>query len=190
MLNVHDKLLDELNENEYFLVSHIARYMGRNNFAFPSVATLAGRARWGTRKVIRVKKDLIEKNVIETFARYKEDGGRTSDGYMISTDLLSVFINLKGKGAPPVQNEQYPPVQNEQGKVLKEEEIKRREETSRLRALIGQGQAKILAGLDGITDTERTVLEEWLEYRKEIRKSYKSSKGVKAVLNKLREYGS
>ena len=37
---------------------------------------------------------------------------------------------------------------------------------------------------------ERAILQTWIEYRKEIRKPYKSPKGINALIAQLREYSN
>jgi len=138
MINLDDRILNELNESELYLICRIAQYMGSNDFAFPSVKTLSQKVGWGEKKTRKVKQSLVQKNVISAFSRYKENGGQTSDGYVVKTPLIGVFVNLQGKGVPPTQNDQGgggqnghpPPTQNGQGNILKEEGIKRGKEQS------------------------------------------------------------
>jgi len=106
MINVDDRFLKEADEQELYLMLHIAKYMDKQNFAFPSVATLADATGWSERKIRRIKKRCIEKGFLKIVKRYKKDKGRDSDGYEILTDKISVYVNLKGKGIPPGQNVQ------------------------------------------------------------------------------------
>lgn len=94
---------------------NVARHMDRENFAFPSNKTLMKLTKWSLKKVRKVKSQCIEKNFFETSSRRRLDGGQTSDGFTITTDYIGVFINLKGRGTPPTQNDTPPRCQNGEG---------------------------------------------------------------------------
>jgi Helix-turn-helix domain len=98
MLNVDDRLLFQIDENELFLLLHVCAFWdGSGRYPFPSIETLANRVKWGTKKVTAVKKSLIEKGIWSANARYDEKGGRTSDSLTIETELIGVFVSMKGK---------------------------------------------------------------------------------------------
>jgi hypothetical protein len=94
MLNIHTKLLDELNESEYYLLSHIASYMGRNKACWPSNETLEKNTRWTTNTLAKWKKSLVDKGYITVKPRFNGKGTQTSNYYFIETDLLGVFMGM------------------------------------------------------------------------------------------------
>lgn len=98
MINVDDRILGEADADELFLLLHIAKHMNKENFAWPSNATLCASTKWEIKKLQRIKARCIEKGFIEVVERYREIGGRTTNGYRVKTDCLTVFMNLKGKG--------------------------------------------------------------------------------------------
>lgn len=66
MINVDDRVLDELNESEIYLCLQIARYMKASRMtAWPSIETLAERCKWDERTVKRWRKSLEEKGFLE-----------------------------------------------------------------------------------------------------------------------------
>lgn len=115
MINIHERLLNEADEQELYLLLNIARYMDMENFAFPSNKTLVKLTKWSLKKVRKVKGKCIEKKFFEVNSRYRPDGGQTSDGFTVTTDTIGVFVNLKGKGTPPAQNDTPPGTQNREG---------------------------------------------------------------------------
>lgn len=98
MLNLDDRIHEEVDANELYLLLAIAKFM-RGDFSFPSNKTLCNITGWGLNRVQRVKDQLVENGIIEVVERYNEKGGRTSNGYRVLTDSVSIFVSLKGKGA-------------------------------------------------------------------------------------------
>lgn len=115
MINIEERLLAEADEQELYLLLNVARHMDKENFAFPSNKTLAKLTGWGLKKVRKVKGQCIKKSFFETSTRFRPDGGQTSDGFTITTDAIGIFVNLKGKGAPPPQDGTPPRTQKGQG---------------------------------------------------------------------------
>lgn len=66
MVNLDDKLIDELNESELFLLLKVARYMRFYRMtAWPSLATLAARCNWEERTVKKWRKSLLQKKLLD-----------------------------------------------------------------------------------------------------------------------------
>ena len=99
--------------------------------AWPSISTLAEDTKWGEKKVRKVKKQLIEKGVIEVKERVSEYGNRSSDIYTCKTEKIGVFMTLKPNENAPTQNgqggttqiDQGPPTQNGKGKYINNRSI-------------------------------------------------------------------
>lgn len=104
MINVDDRLLSLADADELYLMLHIAKYMNKDNFAFPKNETLCEGTGWEIKKLQRVKARCIEKGFIEVVSRFREKGGMTANGYQVKTEYLSVFVNLKDRGERLPQN--------------------------------------------------------------------------------------
>lgn len=66
MLNIDDRLLNELDENEMYLVLHIAKYMKASRMtAWPSLETLSKSCKWDERTVKKHRQSLIEKGYLK-----------------------------------------------------------------------------------------------------------------------------
>lgn len=105
MINVDDRILGEADADELFLMLHIAKHMNKDNFAWPSNATLCESTKWEIKKLQRVKARCTDKGFIEIVKRFRESGGgMAANGYRVKTDCLTVFVNLSGKGDRIPQN--------------------------------------------------------------------------------------
>lgn len=105
MINVDDRILNEADADELFLLLHIAKHMNKDNFAWPSNATLCESTKWEIKKLQRVKARCADKGFIEIVKRFRESGGgMAANGYRVKTDCLTVFVNLSGKGDRIPQN--------------------------------------------------------------------------------------
>lgn len=111
MINVDDRVLDELNESETYLCLQIARYMKASRMtAWPSIETLAERCKWDERTVKRWRKSLEEKG----FLSVTRTPGKpptyqfVKSGFGVFHPLESVEPKAEKGGAffvPPTQND-------------------------------------------------------------------------------------
>lgn len=129
MINIDDRLLKEVTPDEFWLLCHIAKHMGKDLSCFPSNATLSAATGWGIFKLNQVKRACIKKGFLRLEQRYNEKGQATNL-YFIETSYLTVAVNLKGKGDttpllqmqhPPCLNSNTPPVANATTEVLTNE---------------------------------------------------------------------
>ena len=94
MINLDDRLLNEVNENEMWFLLHIAKRIRNNtNVCFPSIDTICKDTGFGERKTRTIKKSLIKKGLMEAEPRYLNDS-RTSDNYRILTDYIGIMMGL------------------------------------------------------------------------------------------------
>jgi len=94
MLNINGKLLDKLDENEYYLLSILLNYGKKSH---PDNGVLMHRTGWGLQKLQKVKKSLVDKGIINILARFdRKDNarGRASNEYKIKSKLCSKFNNI------------------------------------------------------------------------------------------------
>jgi len=111
MINIDDRVLDELNESEIYLCLQIARYMKASRMtAWPSIETLAERCKWDERTVKRWRKSLEEKGFLDVTRtpgkpptyQFKKSG------FGVFHPLESVEPKAENGGSffvPPAQNE-------------------------------------------------------------------------------------
>jgi hypothetical protein len=89
MININGKVLDKLNENEYYLLSVLLNYGKQSS---PDNGVLLHRTGWGLQKLQRTKKSLISKGFIAVKAQFKDkERGRSSNKYIIKSSLVSKY---------------------------------------------------------------------------------------------------
>lgn len=88
MINVDDRLLELVNDKEYWLLTKIAKRIGSNSDAWPSLSTLSGDTGYSKPTVIKVINSLIEKGLISKESRKRRDGSNTSNIYRILTRYI------------------------------------------------------------------------------------------------------
>lgn len=91
MINVNEKLLDQLNDSEYFLISKLMKY-GKKSC--PKNSVLMSITKWGDNKVKKYKKSLVDKGFLIVSKRWKILNGkrvRDSNEYLINTNLISKY---------------------------------------------------------------------------------------------------
>jgi len=95
MLNINGKILDKLDANEYYLFSILLNYGKKSH---PDNGVLMHRTGWGLQKLQKVKKSLVDKEIIEINARFdREDNarGRASNEYKIKCRGCSKFNGVQ-----------------------------------------------------------------------------------------------
>ena len=93
MININGKVLDKLNENEYYLLSILLNYGKQSS---PDNGVLLHRTGWGLQKLQRTKKSLISKGFIAVKAQFKDkERGRSSNKYIIKSSLVSKYNGNK-----------------------------------------------------------------------------------------------
>ena len=91
MLNINGKLLEELDESEYYLFSILLNYGTKSR---PDNGVLMHRTKWGLQKLQKVKKSLVSKGLLSINARFdRKDNkrGRASNEYKLKTKLASKY---------------------------------------------------------------------------------------------------
>lgn len=98
MINIDDRLIGMVTGNELLVLCAIAKMMDVKRQAFPSNETLSKVSGLSCRTVQRMKRSLEQKQIIQTQFRSTEVGRQTSSLTMITTDMIGVFVSLKGAG--------------------------------------------------------------------------------------------
>jgi len=97
MLNIDDRIFETVTESEFWLMCHIAKRLGKNDFCWPSNKLLCIDTKWSLSKLQEVKKECIKKGFIRSIQRNDKDG-QTTNAYTVETSFLAVYVNLRGKG--------------------------------------------------------------------------------------------
>jgi hypothetical protein len=134
MINVDDRLLDRLNEKQYWLLTHLVKRINKDGVCWPSMETILKDTGWKDwRTVNKVRDELVEMKILSYSPRMKKGGGQTSHLFNINTDLIGVFMpanrlqslhqeaplhEMQGRGVHEMQG---PPLHVVQGEVLNNE---------------------------------------------------------------------
>jgi hypothetical protein len=112
MINLDTRLLDKTSPDGLYLLCRITAYMNANRFCFPSNKSLAKATGFSESKVNRVKKELIEQNLISCAFRFRKDKSQTSSIYKIKTGLISVFVrgDEMSELTPSIVTDDTPPI--------------------------------------------------------------------------------
>ena len=94
MINLDDRLLDEVNEKELWLICHLARRMRtKEQVCFPSNGQICTDTGWTENTVQAWKKSLLEKGILVV----RKAPGKPNF-YEFTTDLVGIYLTLKGDG--------------------------------------------------------------------------------------------
>lgn len=98
MINIDTRLLETLNESEFYTICHLAKYLGKEHSCFPSKGRLQKDTGFGRHKLEKAVKGLVEKGLVKKEQR-KRSGNNTfqSNIYTFTTEFISVYVNAKGK---------------------------------------------------------------------------------------------
>ena len=95
MINIDTRLLNQVTPDQLYLLCHIVNFMNENKMCFPSNKKLIEQSGFSESKILRVKNDLVTRNIISVKKRFRPDGSQTSNLYKIETDLIGVFVTGK-----------------------------------------------------------------------------------------------
>jgi hypothetical protein len=175
MINIHTNLLTKVDENEMWLLIHIAKRLGKKMMCFPSNSTLMKDTGWGIDKLRDTKKSLVEKKLITI---HQKKG--TSNDYKVKTSLIGVFISaekLSGDGKNRIpqsekpipisgENQSTPPLENPTDKYYSDEVLSTEELKRNKSAKNALEDFMLPFGSDQFKD----AWELWVQHRKEIKK--------------------
>jgi hypothetical protein len=95
MINIDTRILAQVTPDQLYLLCHIVNFMNENKMCFPSNKKLIEQSGFSESKILRVKNDLVTRNIISVKKRFRPDGSQTSNLYRIETDLIGVFVTGK-----------------------------------------------------------------------------------------------
>lgn len=95
MINIDTRILPQVTPDQLYLLCHIVNFMNDNKMCFPSNKKLIEQSGFSESKILRVKNDLVTRNIISVKKRFRPDGSQTSNLYRIETDLIGVFVTGK-----------------------------------------------------------------------------------------------
>lgn len=91
MINIDTRLLSQIDENEFWLLCHLAKRISvKGKICWPSNKTLCKDTGWHIEKLQNVKKKLIKDGWIEVTTRPDK-----TNLYRINTQKISVYINVE-----------------------------------------------------------------------------------------------
>ena len=108
MINIDTRLLDMVDERELWLLMKIASHLNADRLCWPSNKTLIKATGWSENKMAAVKKSLIDKGILMSRNRYREDGSMTSNLYRVTTEYIGVFVPIN-EVTPPQELTPPPP---------------------------------------------------------------------------------
>lgn len=94
MINIDDRLLTKVNQDELWLLCHIAKRINKTNTCWPSNRMLCRETGWAIEKLQKIKKSLSDKNLMKVLQRRHPEGGQGANMYQIKTDLIGIFVKL------------------------------------------------------------------------------------------------
>ncbi len=97
MINIDDRLLNDLTGDELAVFCHILKRIGKTNKSWPSRNTLQKDTGYGREKIYKSITGLIKKNIITSFQAKNETGKFEQTIYTIKTQLASIYIPAKGE---------------------------------------------------------------------------------------------
>lgn len=116
MINIHDELLESLNEKELWLLIHLVKRINQDRVCWPSNKTILKDTKWkDERTLTAVKKGLIDKGILVQSMRTRADGSQTSNEYTLTTELIGVYNSGAkiqkdiAKHVPTPLHEMHPP---------------------------------------------------------------------------------
>jgi len=158
MINIDTRILSQLNENDFWLLMHLVKYLGKKGSVWPSNKTICRDTGWHIEKVQRIKKSLIDRGLLTC-----EFNFGSSNIYRFHTDFVGIFNGINGAELiDPIGNSDTPPT----GKSYREG--------------TGKSDNKVLAN-EALSIEQNTHLpfssnefklawQEWIQYKKESKK--------------------
>jgi len=100
MINIDDRLIEQFDEQELFLMLHISKFVNSTSgLAWPSIKTLSFRTRWSKNTLLAVRNRLEAKGAITVEHRVGANGSQTSNAVKICIKGLSTFVDFASSKA-------------------------------------------------------------------------------------------
>ncbi len=97
MINLDDRILSKVDQNELWLLMHLSKRLNKNRTCWPSNKALLRDLKWSIDKLQKCKKTLMDKGLLSVIIR-KNDSGQSSNMYLVKTSLIGIYINLDDLG--------------------------------------------------------------------------------------------
>lgn len=92
MINVDTRILSKVNGDEYWLLTHLIKFLGKKDSVWPSNKTLCKDTGWHIDKLQKIKKSLIDKKLVSVEVKFN-----TSNVYRFHTKEIKIFIDVDGQ---------------------------------------------------------------------------------------------
>ena len=109
MINIDTRLLNQVSPDQLYLLCQIVNFMNENKMCFPSNKKLIMHSKFSESKILRVKNELVAKNIISVKQRFRVDGSQTSNLYRIESEFIGVFVtgkNMSNMDTSPFTDEE------------------------------------------------------------------------------------
>lgn len=91
MINIDTRILKTIDENEFWLLTHLVKYLGKSSSVWPSNKTLCKDTGWHIEKLQRVKKALLDKHILSIEVRFN-----ASNLYRFHTKYVAIYNGIDG----------------------------------------------------------------------------------------------
>lgn len=96
MINIDDRLIDQLTEAQMWLLIHVVKRINADGECWPSIETMRKDTKWSdVKKVRKVRDELVNIGILEAYERKRDDGGQASNLYRINTEYIGVYVTAK-----------------------------------------------------------------------------------------------
>lgn len=101
MINIDDRLLENVDQSELFLLCHIVKRLNRGMFCFPANKTLLKDTGWALQKLQQVKRRLVEMGYLSIETRFSKEDRQTTNIYKVKTSLIGAYVGGDRLSTPP-----------------------------------------------------------------------------------------
>lgn len=98
MINIDTRLLEKVDQNELWLLMHLAKRLNKDRTCWPSNRMLLRELGWSIDKLQKYKKALSDKGFLSVMGRKHPEGGQGSNKYLVKSEFIGVFINITDFG--------------------------------------------------------------------------------------------
>lgn len=93
MLNIDTRLINDLSNDAFVTICHIAKRMGKNKSCWPGMTRLKKETGFGRHRLDNAIRELVTGGYIAKQQRLKENGRFSTNEYFIKTKLIGVYIS-------------------------------------------------------------------------------------------------
>ncbi len=188
MINLDNRLLDKLTGSELAIFCHILKRISKEKTCFPSRQLLQKETGFGREKVASAIKGLIEKKMLSVDQEKNKKGKFGKTVYKVMTKLAGIYISADGKQLTDNSNTRTTENRATENRATENPHTEKQPlSIVHLKVLfnlsIDQFEVKTILFLESI----ESDFFEWLQYRRDIKKTYKSQLSFNKFVYKLQK---